>query len=367
MLSWFCWIGEKRLSWSDDLRKANTALQLTESMKLQIHTFQLPLKHTFSIAHGSRDATPTLIVELSEGGFSGFGEATEIRYYGIALRQMVERLESLRPFVESLSLESPEILWDKLQPHLKDAPFLLCALDVALHDLFGKVHGAPADELWGLERRTTPVSNYTIGIASIPEMIAKIEEQPWPLYKVKLGTDHDLEIIKALRAKTDALFRIDANTAWSAAETIANAPKLKALGVEFIEQPLKADDWEGMKQVYAECELPVIADESCHSESDIARCYGFFDGVNIKLMKCGGLTPARRMAEHARSLGMKVMVGCMTESSVGISAIAQLLPLLDYVDMDGALLLKSDPGTGVTVTPEGTIFTDLNGTGAGLR
>ncbi len=336
-------------------------------MRLRIHTFQLPLKHTFSIAHGSRDATPSLIVELSEGIHSGFGEATEIRYYGVALSEMAERLEALRPVVEALPLKSPEILWDQLQPHLEDAPFLLCALDEALHDLFGKVHGAPVYELWGMERTTTPRSNYTIGIASVEEMAAKMAEQPWPLYKIKLGTDHDLEIIEALRAKTDAVFRIDANTAWTAEQTIAYAPRLKELGVEFIEQPLKADDWEGMKRVYAESVLPVIADESCHGEADVARCYGFFHGVNIKLMKCGGLTPARRMAEHARSLGLKVMVGCMTESSVGISAIAQLLPLLDYVDMDGALLLKEDPAVGVEVRPDGVVFPNRNGTGAALR
>lgn len=336
-------------------------------MELRIHTFQLPLRHTFSIAHGSRNTTPSLIVELSANGQSGFGEATEIRYYGISLDEMVQQLEALRPVVESLPLESPEILWDQLQPHLAAAPFLLCALDQALHDLFGKIHGMPVYELWGLEQSTTPRSNYTIGIASIEEMAAKMAEQPWPLYKIKLGTDHDLEIIEALRAKTDAVFRIDANTAWTAEQTIAYAPKLKALGVEFIEQPLKTDDWEGMKRVYAECELPVIADESCHSEADIARCYGFFHGVNIKLMKCGGLTPARRMAEHARGLGLKVMVGCMTESSVGVSAIAQLLPLLDYVDMDGALLLKEDPATGVDVTPQGVVFPNRNGTGAALK
>jgi L-alanine-DL-glutamate epimerase-like enolase superfamily enzyme len=163
------------------------------------------------------------------------------------------------------------------------------------------------------------------------------------------------------------VFRIDANTAWTAEQTIVYAPRLKELGVEFIEQPLKADDWEGMKRVFAESVLPVIADESCHGEADVARCYGFFHGVNIKLMKCGGLTPARRMAEHARSLGLKVMVGCMTESSVGISAIAQLLPLLDYVDMDGALLLKEDPAVGVEVRPDVIVFPNRNGTGAALR
>lgn len=336
-------------------------------MKLRIHTFHLPLRHTFSIAHGSRDVTHSLVVELSEGSYSGFGEATEIPYYGVSLQEMMQRLEALRPVVERLPLESPEILWDQLQPQLRDAPFLLCAIDVALHDLFGKVHGKAVHELWGLKLEGMPRSNYTIGMASLDEMVTKVKSFPWPLYKIKLGTDHDLEIIEALRAQTNAVFRIDANTAWTAEQTLEYAPRLRELGVEFIEQPLKATDWEGMKQVYAECALPVIADESCHTEANVAHCYGFFHGVNIKLMKCGGLTPARRMAEHARSLGMKVMAGCMTESSVGISAIAQLLPLLDYVDMDGALLLREDPAAGVSVTPEGAVFPNTKGTGAQLK
>lgn len=211
-----------------------------------------------------------------------------------------------------------------------------------------------------------PLSNYTIGIGSIEEMVTKIEEQPWPVYKIKLGTDDDLAIIQALRAHTDALFRVDANTAWTAEQTIALAPQLKKLGVEFIEQPLKADDWEGMKEVYQHSVLPIIADESCQVEADVDRCHPYFHGVNIKLMKCGGLTPARRMIQSAKKLGMKVMVGCMTESTVGISAIAQLLPLLDYVDMDGPLLLKNDIATGVRIEGGHVYYSDLVGTGVAL-
>lgn len=337
-------------------------------MKLKVHTFQLPLRHTFAITHESRDVMPSLIVELSQDGHAGFGEATETRYYGITLASMASQLESLRPVIESSELSSPEAFWSAMSGHLASSPFLLCALDQAAHDLYGKLHGTRVYERWGLSLDKIPPSNYTIGMASVAEMVRKMEEQPWPIYKIKLGTDHDLEIVEALRARTDAVFRIDANTAWTAEQTIAYSPKLKALGVEFIEQPLKADDWEGMKKVYAASALPVIADESCHVEADIARCYGFFHGVNIKLMKCGGLTPARRMAEHARQLGLKVMVGCMTESSVGISAIAQLLPLLDYVDMDGAMLLSEDPATGVTLDADGYArFPSENGTGAGLK
>lgn len=336
-------------------------------MQLRIHTYQLQLKHTFSISHESRDVMPSLIVELKQDGHSGFGEATETRYYGVTLEGMVKTLEQLRPVIENTPLRKPEEFWESMHTHLSDNPFVLCALDQAAHDLYGKLQGKPVYELWGLKLANMPMSNFTIGMASIEKMVEKMQEQPWPIYKIKLGTDHDIEIIEALRKHTDATFRVDANTAWTSEQTIANAPRLKELGVEFIEQPLKAGDWEGMKRVHRESVLPVIADESCHIEADVAYCYGFFHGINIKLMKCGGLTPARRMVEHARRLGLKVMVGCMTESSVGISAIAQLLPLLDYVDMDGALLLSNDPATGVELVNGHARFPGVNGTGAGLK
>lgn len=336
-------------------------------MQLHLHRFQLKLKHTFSISHESRTVMPSLIVELSQDGHSGFGEATETRYYGITLDKMVAQLEQMKTMIENTPLETPEQFWEALYPHLKNDPFLLCALDQAAHDLHGKLTGQKVYERWGLDINQVPVSNFTIGIASIEEMVDKMKEQPWPIYKVKLGTDRDIQIIEALRKHTDAVFRVDANTAWTAEQTIANAPALKALGVEFIEQPLKVDNWEGMKSVKTESVLPIMADESCHVADDVARCYGFFHGVNIKLMKCGGLTPAKRMIKHARELGLKVMVGCMTESSIGISAIAQLAPLLDYVDMDGALLLSDEPATGVTVTEKGVKYSALNGTGAQLK
>ncbi len=219
----------------------------------------------------------------------------------------------------------------------------------------------------GLPSEKYPITNYTIGIATIEKMVEKMEEKPWPLYKIKLGTNHDVAIVKALREHTDATFRVDANCAWTPEETIANSFELKKLGVEFIEQPLKADNLEGMKKVMAESALPIIADESCIVESDVEKCEGHFHGINIKLTKCGGLTPARRMIKKAKTLGLKVMVGCMTESTVGISAIAQLLPQLDYVDMDGAMLLKGDIASGVIIEDNGqVIFPELPGSGIAL-
>lgn len=336
-------------------------------MKLHLHTFQLQLKHTFSTSHGARDVMNSLVVELVQDGVSGYGEAAEVRYYGISMDKMVQQLEELKPIIENIPLKNPEQFWEAANQHLNQHPFLLCALDEAAHDLYARLHNQTVYEYWGLKLEHLPMSNFTIGMADIPDMIAKMKEQPWPLYKVKLGTDRDIQIIEALREHTDAIFRVDANTAWTPEQTIEYAPRLKELGVEFIEQPLKADNWEGMKRVKAESVLPIIADESCHVPADVARCHGFFHGINIKLMKCGGLTPARRMIQQARKLGLKVMVGCMTESSVGISAIAQLLPLLDYVDMDGAILLKDEPAEGVDLVDGHAVFPKRTGTGVRLK
>ncbi|PHN03630.1 dipeptide epimerase [Flavilitoribacter nigricans] len=336
-------------------------------MELHLHPFNLQLRHTFRIAHGARTHQPTLIVELRDGELSGFGEATATSYYGQSVEKMQETLEQLRSKIESSQWEKAEDFWEIMRPDLETNPFVQCALDVAAHDLAARRAGVPLYRHWGLELTELPLTNYTIGIASVEEMVAKMEETPWPVYKIKLGTDHDLEIIRALREHTDAAFRVDANCAWTAEQTIALAPELKALNVEFIEQPLGMDDRAGMALVHRESVLPVIADESCQREPDVDRCAGLFHGVNIKLMKCGGLTPARRMIERARSLKLRVMVGCMTESSVGIAAIAHLLPLLDYVDMDGALLLKDEPATGVCIENGVVHFVDGPGTGASLR
>lgn len=335
-------------------------------MKLHLSAYDLVLSSPFRIAHGVRTQQPTMIVGIEAGGHLGLGEATATSYYGKKVEDMVRTLEALRSDIEGMSLDTPEQCWRRMHAKLRQHPFELCALDVAMHDCYARQQGLPLYQLWGLDPNRAPLTNYTIGIGPIEEMVDKIKARPWPVYKVKLGTDHDLEIIEALRANTDAHFRVDANTAWTVEQTIALAPKFKALGVEFLEQPLKADDWEGAKEVFQYSALPIIADESCQLESDIEKCHGHFHGVNIKLMKCGGLTPAKRMIAQARDLDLQVMVGCMTESTVGISAIAHLAPLLDYVDMDGALLLKEDIAKGVEIKDGKAIFSDAPGTGAQL-
>ena len=325
-------------------------------MELILYVVALRLRHTFTIAHGSHDVQHNLIVELRDGPHRGFGEASTVSFYGNSGHTMAASLEKIRARIEAEHVDDPAAFWQRMAPLLKDDSFALCALDQAAHDLWGRRQGRPVWQLWGLDLGRLPRSDYTIGIAPVEEMVSKLKEFPdFPIYKIKLGTPDDLAIVRALRAVTSATFRVDANCAWDAATTVQLSGPLKDLGVEFIEQPLPPEDVAGQRQAKAGSALPIIADESCQTEGDVDRCAGLFHGVNIKLTKCGGLTPARRMIARARELGLSVMVGCMTESTVGISAIGQLVPLLDYADMDGALLLADDVAQGVQVAPDGQI------------
>jgi L-alanine-DL-glutamate epimerase-like enolase superfamily enzyme len=275
-------------------------------------------------------------------------------------------LEKIRPIIENTQNETPEVFWNKIHPYIKDNLFALCALDIAYNDLYARKKGKKLYELWNYNPHNNPLTDYTIGIASIDKMVAKMKEMPWPIYKIKLGTAQDIAIVTELRKHSNAIFRIDANCGWEVDETIQNAIILKKLGVEFLEQPLKANEWQAHAEVFKYSVLPIIADESCIIEEDIKKCHNHFDGVNVKLVKCGGLTPGRRMLQEAKKLGLKTMVGCMTESSVGISAIAHLLPILDYVDMDGALLLDEDIANGITISNGKIKYSLQNGTGVTL-
>ncbi|TWT93467.1 L-Ala-D/L-Glu epimerase [Botrimarina colliarenosi] len=337
---------------------------------IQVSTqpYRLPLKHVFTIARGSTTVRDTLIVSLSADGQTGYGEATSNSYYKATIPELVADIQRVTPLLEAFDTAAPDELVGQLIPQLAEQlvgkPFALCALDMALHDLWGKLRGQPVWRLWGLNPANAPTSNYTIGIDTIPKMVEKAQEvADWPLLKIKLGTKEDLAIVRELRQHTEAIFRVDANCGWTAEQTIEFAPELKDLGVEFIEQPLPAEDRDGARKVFEQCALPVIADESCIGEDDVARCEGHFHGINIKLVKCGGLAPARRMVQTARRLGLKVMAGCMTESTVGISALGQLAPLLDFVDMDGAALLADDLADGVKVVSGRAQYPDRPGSG----
>jgi L-Ala-D/L-Glu epimerase len=339
-------------------------------MQLKYQKFDLPLKHVFTISRSSVAVQETLVVQLSANGKYGYGEATTNTFYGATIANMTSAIESVRNELERGSPEEPLKLIATVAERLpkeKFAMFALNAIDQAIHDLWGKLRGAPVYRLWGLSTDRIPLSDYTLGIDTPEKMVAKLNEMPgWPVYKIKVGTADDLGIVRELRKNTDALFRVDANCGWTAEQTIELAPMLKKLGVEFIEQPLPPQDLEGARRAFENSALPLVADESCVTEDDVDRCAGLFHGINIKLVKCGGLAAARRMITRARELGLKVMAGCMTESTVGISAIGQILPLLDYVDMDGAVLLAKDIATGVRLERGKCIYPDVNGTGVRL-
>jgi L-Ala-D/L-Glu epimerase len=317
-------------------------------LKVSYSSFSLKFRHPFTISKGTKTHQPTLIVMLEHMGITGYGEAPAIAYYNIPVEKMIEDLERKKMFVEKFAFTEPERYWHYLHHLLPQNNFLVCALDIAAWDLFGQMNRLPLYKLWKGDISKNPITDYTIGIDSIDKMVAKLKEKPWPIYKIKVGTADDIGIVKALRENTDAVLRVDANAGWDLDTALKLIPQLKELGVEFVEQPLAKDNWDGMKVLYEQSSLPLYADEACVLESDVDKCNGHFHGINIKLTKCSGITPARRMIARARELDMKVMLGCMNESTIGSAAIAHLLPFLDHVDMDGPLLLEEDLATGIT-------------------
>jgi len=319
-------------------------------MKSSHYSFDLPFEYPFTISSGTKTHQPTFVVSLEHMGKIGYGEAPAISYYNIPVEKMVLDYEIKKMIIEKFAYTTPERYWHYLHHLIPANNFLVCALDIASWDMYGKISGKPLYQIWELDPEKSPFTDYTIGIDTIDKMVEKMNSKPWPIYKIKLGTDEDIDIIKALRKETDAVLRVDANSGWTLQNALEKLPLLKNLGVEFVEQPLHKDDWQGMKELYKKSPLPLIADESCVLESDVLKCRDHFHGINIKLTKCSGITPAIRMIEQARTFNMKVMIGCMNESTIGSSAIAHLAPLADYIDMDGPLLLARDIAEGLTIS-----------------
>jgi L-Ala-D/L-Glu epimerase len=318
-------------------------------MKIRQISYNLRFKYPFTISKGTKTHQPILVVSLEQFGQTGYGEAPAITYYHIPVEKMLADLELKKPVIEKFAYTEPSRFWHFLHHLIPDNPFLVCALDIASWDLYGKLQKKPLYDCWKLNISEGPLTDYTIGIDSVEKMVEKMKARPWPIYKVKLGTGEDATIIRELRKHTDAILRVDANAGWNIQQALDLIPALHECGVEFIEQPLAKEDVAGMEILYRKSPIPLIADESCVFEQDVEKCHGLFHGVNIKLTKCSGLTPALRMIESARKLGMKVMAGSMNESTIGSAAIGHLLPLLDYVDMDGILLLDEDIASGLTI------------------
>lgn len=332
-------------------------------MKLSYFPYNLKFRHPFTISKGTKTHQPTLIVELEHFGIKGYGEAPAIAYYNITVEKMIEDIERKKNFFEKFAFTEPERYWHYLHHLLPQNPFLVCALDIAAWDLFGKMQNKKLYEIWKGDTSRNPLTDYTIGIDNIDTMVSKLKERTWPIYKIKVGTADDIGIVKALRDNTNAILRVDANAGWDLETALQLIPQLKALRVEMVEQPLAKDNWEGMKILYQQSSLPLFADEACVAEKDVEKCKDHFHGVNIKLTKCSGITPARRMIQKARELNMQIMIGCMNESTIGSAAIAHLLPFIDHVDMDGPLLLEEDVATGIGYDFGKIIYSDKPGLG----
>jgi L-alanine-DL-glutamate epimerase-like enolase superfamily enzyme len=316
-------------------------------MKLRHFSRQLPFIHPFTISKGTKTHQPTFIVELEWKGLKGYGEAPAINYYNITTEQMAGDIEKKRPVLEKFALTDPERYWHFLHHLFPANPFLVCALDMAGWDLFGKMVKKPLFQLWNLDPTKAPITDYTIGIDTPEMMVKKMKEKEWPVYKIKVGFDGDMELLAELRRHTSASLRVDANAGWSLEQALQKLPLLQELRVELIEQPLAKDDWEGMATLYQTSKIPLFADESCVFETDVEKCHNHFHGINIKLTKCSGITPARRMIKKAHDLGMQVMIGCMNESTIGSAAMLHLAPLADHLDADGPLLLAEDLASGL--------------------
>lgn len=315
-------------------------------MKIELLPIRLKLKYPFKTAQVARTHQDNLVIRISHNNISGYGEATTNEYFGTSIDQLSKEITEGWDKLNVDQIIDPATFYKDIQS-VVPSNFARCALDQAYLDLYNKLENQTTMRYFGIPQNSIPPTDLTIGLAPLSQMIQKMKDQPWPIYKIKASSDLTLEDIQQLNNSTTSQLRIDANCGWEATDLVASLPKLAEMGIELLEQPLPRSQWDVMQEIYANSPIPLIADESCVDISDIDRCKGHFHGVNIKLTKCGGMTPAFQMIRHAKRLNMKVMIGCMTESSVGISAAAQLIPFVDYVDIDGSLLIAEDYARGV--------------------
>lgn len=335
------------------------------SLRLNADILQLKTRHPFIIARGSQDTYRTVAVRLVDrDGLEGWGEAAPQRFYGETPETVLAALEVYATVLpdQPFHLVEAEARFEAVLSGNNSAR---AALSAALHDLVGKRLGTPVHRLFGLDPARCPVSTFTIGIDTPERMRMKVREADgYPVLKIKLGTADDRGILQAIRETTDKEIRVDANCGWTRKQAIRMLPVLEEFGVTVLEQPLAPDDLEGLELITRKARIPVIADESCLTARDIPPLVGKVDGINLKLAKTGGLTEALRMIAVARAHHLMVMVGCMIETSVGITAAAQVGPLVDFCDLDGAALLASDPYRGATI--EGGRLRLPEGPGLGL-
>ena len=346
-------------------QKSKTQTVSKGKMILSWQPYDLQLKHTFNIANSSRKTTQVVLTQIEYDGLIGYGEASMPPYLGESQASVIEFLKKvdLSGFNDPLKIE--EIL-KYVDATTENNTAAKASIDIALHDLAGKIIGKPWYQIWGLDKATMPNTTFTIGIDTdevIREKVKEVEGQ-FKILKVKLGTNDDKRIVEAVRSVTNLPLSVDANQGWKDKhQALDMIHWLKEKGVVMIEQPMKKYNLDDIAWVTEESPLPIFADESCQRLRDVERLKGVFSGINIKLMKCTGMREAWQMRNFAQALGMKVMVGCMTETSCAISAATQLSLGVDFVDLDGALLIKNDVFNGSKLTDGKVIPTDLPGIG----
>jgi L-alanine-DL-glutamate epimerase-like enolase superfamily enzyme len=335
-------------------------------LQLRHYNVSLPFQYPFTIAKGTKTAQKALLVSLQFGKLLGWGEAPAIGYYDVTVAGMIETLEKGRAVIERYSLTDPQRFWHFLHHLFPGQNFLIAALDIAGWDLFARLRKQPLYSALGLPDNGPYTTDYTIGIDTAEAMVAKVAAHPAAVYKIKLANPQHIDLLRAIRQVTNVPFRIDVNEGWTYEDTLRMIPELEALGVVLIEQPLPKTAWEEMKALKAQSTIPLFADEACVLESDVARCVEAFDGINIKLTKCGGITPALRMIKEAKQLGLKVMIGSMNESSIGTAAMLHLSGAADLLDADGPHLLAGDHARGIDYSADGKVSVP-NGTGLGIE
>ncbi len=346
------------------VRKGSSAKKGSGVLKLTYKPYELQLKHVFTVATNSRTTTPVVLTSLEYDGVTGFGEASMPPYLG-------ESHESVLNFLSKVNLEQfsdPFLMEDILEYIEGVMPGNYAAkasLDIALHDLTGKLLGQPWFRLWGLNPAKTPLTSFTIGIDTAEVVREKtLEASAFKLLKIKLGRDNDREMIETVRSVTDVPIFVDVNQGWKDRNyALEMAHFLHENHAEFIEQPMPREQTDDIAWLTERSPLPIVADEALQTVDQLLGMKGIYSGINIKLMKCGGMHAAYKMITMARQMGMKILIGCMTETSCAVSAAAQLSPLVDWADLDGNLLISNDIYEGMTVVDGRVTLPDRPGIG----
>jgi L-alanine-DL-glutamate epimerase-like enolase superfamily enzyme len=345
-------------------RKTRSANAGGTGLKLSFKPYELQLRHVFTVAASSRTTTPDVLTSIEYDGVVGYGEASMPPYLGESLQSVTEFLSKvkLEQFRDPFLMED---ILDYVEGIMPGNYAAKAAVDIALHDLTGKLIGQPWFRLWGLNPEKTPYTSFTIGIDTAEVVRQKTQEAAaFKILKVKLGRDNDKEMIETVRSVTDVPLYVDANQGWKDKnQALEMVHWLSEKNIQFVEQPMPKEQKDDIAWLTANSPLPIIADEALQTVEDLLSMKGIYSGINVKLMKCGGMNAAYKMITMARQMGMKILIGCMTETSCAVSAAAQLSPLVDWADLDGNLLIGNDIYEGMTIVDGKVTLPDRPGIG----